>query len=72
MTEFKNKITPEQILHLSNDLDLFLQDHGEDVDVEEGINDFCSKISKILVSAAERSGMISTMNVTQKNTRKSK
>ena len=66
INDFKSNIDAEQILQVSNNLDLLLQGRNENMNFEGKINDICGKVSKILVSAAENSGLIITKPIINK------
>ena len=49
-----------------------MQGHDENVNLEGNINDICGRVSKILVSAAEDSGLIITKRINNKKCNKRK
>ena len=55
---FNINIDVEQILLVSNNNGILLQGQNENVNMGACVNDVCGKVSKILVSAIENSGLI--------------
>ena len=70
LNDFKREIDAKQIHQESNDLDLLLQGQTENIYMEERVIEVCGRVSKILVSAAEKSGMIMTKTVKLKGNMK--
>ena len=67
MNDIKSNINNEQILQISNVIDLFLQGHDENVNMEEKVNTVCGKSSKIFASAGDNRVLVIT-NKTQPET----
>ena len=63
INDIKSNIDTEQILQVSNFIDLLLQHHDENVNMEEKVNAVCGNSSKVHVSAGDNRRLIITNKI---------